>query len=77
VVVVGVPDPEWGSLLTAVVTGSAELRALRDAVGGGPHAPRALVRVDEIPTRGPGKPDRLAAADLAAAAIAEGTAERL
>lgn len=77
VVIVGVPDPEWGSLLTAVVAGSAGLRELRDAVGGGPHAPRALVRVDQIPTRGPGKPDRLAAADLAAAAIADGTAERL
>jgi len=77
VLVVGVPDEEWGQLVTAVVTGATTLRQLRDAVGGGPQAPRALVRVAQIPTRGPGKPDRLAAAALAAAALADGSAERL
>lgn len=77
VLVVGVPDEEWGQLVTAVATGPATLRELRGAVGGGPDAPRALVRVQRIPTRGPGKPDRHAAATLAAAAVADGSAERV
>ena len=77
VLVVGVPEPEWGSLVTAVVTSGVTLRQLRDAVGGGPDAPRALVRVTRIPTRGPGKPDRRAATELAATALAEGSVERL
>lgn len=75
VVVVGVPDPEWGVLLTAVVTRDVPLEALRDAAGHGPQAPRAVVVVDTIPTRGPGKPDRRAAAALAAAAL-DGRTER-
>ena len=67
VIVVGVPDPEWGSVLTAVVTTECSLTELRDAVGHGPDAPRAVVVVDELPTRGPGKPDRRAALALALA----------
>lgn len=74
--VVGVPDDEWGSLVTAVVTRPTTLRQLRDAVGGGPAAPRAVVLVEQIPTLGPGKPDRRAAAALAAAALAAGAGER-
>lgn len=77
IVVVGVPDEEWGARVTVVVTGPASLREVRDAVGGGPSAPRALVRLPEIPTRGPGKPDRRAAATAAAQALAEGLGERL
>ncbi len=76
-VVVGVPDAEWGSLVTAVVSHAVTLAELRAAAGGGPQAPRAVVRVDEIPTRGPGKPDRLAVAALAAAALAHGEGQRV
>jgi O-succinylbenzoic acid--CoA ligase len=65
VVVVGVPDPEWGAIVTAVVTRPCSLAEVRDAVGHGPDAPRAVVVVDELPTRGPGKPDRRAALALA------------
>src|SRR5690606_22331336 len=72
--VVGVPDPEWGSVVAAVlvprdpaVTPSlAEVRsALTDLIPA--HArPRRLVWRDAIPLLGPGKPDRAAArAELA------------
>ncbi|MEI2826596.1 MAG: o-succinylbenzoate--CoA ligase [Dermatophilaceae bacterium] len=67
-VVVGVPDPTWGQLVGAAVTlteGSpvpslADVRArLRDAL---PAAalPRLVRVVDDLPWRGPGKPDRAA-----------------
>ena len=80
-VVVGVPDQEWGQLLTAVVvprTGRAAptLTRLREAAGHGAHAPRALVVVGHLALRGPGKVDRRAAAALAAAALARGEGER-
>lgn len=82
-VVVGVPDEEWGALVTAVLPGaSPSLAELRSLVGnrlGRPHAPRAVVVVPELPLRGPGKIDRRAAAVAAArllAAAAPGT-ERL
>jgi O-succinylbenzoic acid--CoA ligase len=72
--VVGVPDAEWGQALVAVVVPAAgtpgptldELRrGAADALGG-PAAPRHLVLVDALPLRGPGKPDRRGAAELAA-----------
>ncbi|UNX54428.1 o-succinylbenzoate--CoA ligase [Georgenia sp. TF02-10] len=76
-VVVGVPDPEWGQVVTAVLAAGprpapplAELRARVRRALGPAHAPRALVVVPELPLRGPGKVDRLAAARLAAAALA-------
>lgn len=72
VVVVGVPDPEWGHVLTAVVTKEVSLTEVRDAVGHGPAAPRAVVVVPALPTRGPGKPDRRAALSLALAALPSG-----
>lgn len=78
VVVVGVPDLEWGSLVTAVVVPGrgAPLPTLDDARHavsarlGRAHAPRAMVAVDRLPLRGPGKVDRAAAAVLAAGILA-------
>ena len=74
-VVVGVPDAEWGQRVVAVVVAAdsthppvlaelrtAVLRTLTPAA-----APRGLVVVDALPLRGPGKPDREAAARLAEA----------
>lgn len=74
VLVVGVPDPEWGQALVAVVVPAAgapapALADLRDAAAaalGGPAAPRHLVTLAALPLRGPGKPDRRGAAELAA-----------
>lgn len=74
VLVVGVPDPEWGQALVAVVVPAAgapapALADLRDAAAaalGGPAAPRHLVTLAALPLRGPGKPDRRGAAALAA-----------
>lgn len=73
-VVVGLPDAEWGTAVTAVVVlepGAAapplaDLRALVGEALGRAHAPRAVVVVDRLPRRGPGKVDREAAARLAA-----------
>lgn len=69
VCVVGTADPEWGQLVTAVVVpdGGAcpGLESLRQAVGSGPHAPRALVTAAELPLRDSGKVDRRASAALA------------
>lgn len=74
VVVVGVPDDHWGSLVTAVVTGvGLDLAQVRTAVGrrvGRAAAPRALVRLPELPLRGPGKIDRRTVAATAAARMA-------
>ncbi|MEU2199741.1 AMP-binding protein [Isoptericola sp. NPDC019482] len=70
--VVGVPDPEWGQALVAVVatpTGGAgltpvapdDLAGVRSAVAtrlGAPSAPRRVYRVAALPLRGPGKVDR-------------------
>jgi O-succinylbenzoic acid--CoA ligase len=71
--VVGVPDVEWGERVVAVVVlrdGAAPvpLDRLRRRVGAalGPHAaPRAVIEVARLPLRGPGKPDRRAAREIA------------
>ena len=78
--VVGVPDAEWGQRVVAVVVprdgGSpVPLELLRGRVTAalGAHAaPRAVVEVPVLPLRGPGKPDRRAARDLAARALSGG-----
>jgi O-succinylbenzoic acid--CoA ligase len=74
VVVVGVPDEDWGERVVAVVVlrnGGVELAGLQRHVAeavASYAAPRQLVVVDEIPLIGPGKPDRAALRSLAVAA---------
>lgn len=70
-VVVGVPDDEWGQVVVALVTGPAvpdepTLRATVAERLGRAHAPRHVLVVDGLPLLGIGKPDRRAAAALAA-----------
>jgi len=77
VCVVGVPDAEWGQAVTAVVVLAAghtapTLDSVRSHVTRSlepPAAPRHLVILDSLPTRGPGKTDRRAVAVLAAARL--------
>ena len=69
--ITAVPDAEWGQAIVAVVVPAgpgpdlAELRrraaALQPAA-----APRHVLLVDALPTRGPGKLDRRRLAELAA-----------
>jgi O-succinylbenzoic acid--CoA ligase len=66
--VVGVPDEEWGELVTAVVEARdpVSLAGVRDLVEPRAWAPRRLVVVRELPRLPNGKPDRLAIRRLAA-----------
>lgn len=64
-VVLGTPDPTWGEAVTLVVAAAEvpSLEAVRRALRGllSPAAlPTRIERVEEIPYRGPGKPDRRA-----------------
>ena len=70
------PDPTWGQAVVAVAVvgpdGPPSLDALRKAAAyahGAAAAPKHLVLVDELPLRGPGKPDRAAIRDYAVAAV--------
>jgi O-succinylbenzoic acid--CoA ligase len=73
-VVVGVPDPQWGERVTAVIVPAdesalpklADLRAAVAATLPRYAAPRAAVFVPEIPMLTSGKPDRLAVRMIAA-----------
>lgn len=67
--VVGVPDPEWGERVVAVVAGEGPpLAELRDLVTPRSWAPRQVVPVPELPRLANGKPDRLALREIAAGA---------
>lgn len=75
VVVVGVPDPEWGERVVAVVvvrasdprTGDELLEALPPTLSGA-RRPKAVVRVAELPRNANGKVDRGAVRGLATSA---------
>jgi O-succinylbenzoic acid--CoA ligase len=75
VAVAGIPDPDWGQRVVAVVVladgvPAPTLEALRAWCGDRLSAaarPRGLVTVDELPRLSAGKPDRLAIAELALA----------
>jgi O-succinylbenzoic acid--CoA ligase len=77
--VVGIADTSWGQRVVAVVVvepgaGVPALDNLRELVTnrlGAAQAPRAVVVLDALPTRGPGKVDRQAAARAAAERFAE------
>lgn len=76
VIVTGVPDTAWGQAVVAVVVAGADgppsLDALRKAAAyahGAAAAPKHLVLVDELPVRGPGKPDRAAVREMAIAGL--------
>jgi O-succinylbenzoic acid--CoA ligase len=72
-VVLAAPDPQWGQRVVAAVVLAAgatapTLAQVRERVAAdvAAHAaPRQLLVLDEIPVRGPGKPDRSALARLA------------
>jgi O-succinylbenzoic acid--CoA ligase len=74
VLVVGVPDADWGQAVAALVVPQprspertvAELRAVLTDAGALPrtHLPHRLLAVDAIPLLPSGKPDRRAAASL-------------
>ena len=67
IVVVGVPDPEWGQRVAALYSGSAPPQALADWARprlAAWEVPKTLRQVPEIPLGPTGKPDRPAARAL-------------
>jgi O-succinylbenzoic acid--CoA ligase len=75
--VVGLPDPEWGTVVAAAVVVDASVApdpgnlraAVRDVLGRA-AVPRVLRAVDALPLRGIGKPDRGAVSRLLTAPAA-------
>lgn len=76
--VVGLPDAEWGQRVAAAVVprpglDEAQRSELPERVAqivrqrlGGAWTPRLVLALDELPLRGPGKPDRAAVASILA-----------
>ncbi|MEV7553748.1 o-succinylbenzoate--CoA ligase [Amycolatopsis sp. NPDC089917] len=66
--VVGVPDPEWGEAVVALVVGAGcdvdSLRAACREEAGSAAAPKRVEFAEELPLRGPGKVDRTAVRNL-------------
>ncbi len=61
VVVLGVPDPQWGAKIVAVTTSDLSLEVLRDRLDGRVERaalPRDLHRLDVLPRTSSGKFDR-------------------
>jgi O-succinylbenzoic acid--CoA ligase len=73
--VVGVPDPEWGERVTAVVIPAdpgqppdpGELRVAARRLLPGAQVPKEIILFDALPLRGVGKPDRKAVRTMLAA----------
>lgn len=68
---VGLPDPEWGQVVAVMVVtdgrdapGDDALRAAVREAEGRAAVPRVLARVERIPERGIGKPDRATVARI-------------
>ncbi|MDO5726508.1 MAG: AMP-binding protein [Bowdeniella nasicola] len=76
-VVVGLPDPHWGELLTFVTTANVPLAALRTALADHPRSwrPRAVVTLTSLPEAGPGKINRRAVSALAREVLRDGGGE--
>ena len=64
--VVGIPDPRFGHQVCAAYTGPAPVSDLMEAFDDLPRwqVPKDLRHIDEMPTIGPGKVDRLAVREL-------------
>lgn len=64
--VVGIPDPRLGQMVVAAYSGWASRTDILEALDDLPRwqVPKDLLRVDSLPTIGPGKVDRQAVAEL-------------